>query len=275
MHITLHAHEISSALQFARTAHTAVCILLGSIPGPSLGLLMGGGGETVPPPELDVPEKAKISLLLIEDNRLLREGIAVMLSEQPDLAVVATSPSADAVLPLVRDAKPQLVLLDSGLGEHDSLRLLEAVKEAFPDIRVIVMDLLPAPQDIVEFVAAGCSGFILKDATLEDFVSTIRSVAQGIPVLPPPLMNTIFSHVARQALSRDSRAVKEAVTMTRREREVVALIGEGLSNKEIAERLHVAVRTVKSHMHNVLKKLALHTRLQVAAYAHRRRDLSE
>jgi DNA-binding NarL/FixJ family response regulator len=215
---------------------------------------------------------AKISLLLIEDNRLLREGIAAMLNEQPDLTVVATAPSTDAVLPLVQDAKPQLILLDSALGENDSLRLLEAVKEASPDIRVIVMDLLPAPQDVVEFVAAGCSGFILKDATLEDFVSTIRSVAQGVPVLPPPLMNTIFSHVARQALRRDPTAVREAVTMTRREHEVVALIGEGLSNKEIAERLHIALHTVKSHMHNVLEKLALHSRLQVAAHAHRHRD---
>jgi DNA-binding NarL/FixJ family response regulator len=213
----------------------------------------------------------RISLLLIEDNRLLREGIAAMLNEQPDLAVVATAPGGDAVLPLVRNAKPQLVLLDSALGEHDSLRLLEAVKEASPEIRVIVMDLLPAPQDIVEFVAAGCSGFILKDATLEDFVSTIRSVAQGVPVLPPLLTGTIFSHVAQQAVRRDPAAVRDAVSMTRREREVIALIGEGLSNNEIAQRLHIAVHTVKSHMHNVLEKLALHSRLQVAAYAHRDR----
>ena len=217
----------------------------------------------------------RISLLLIEDNRLLREGIAAMLNEQPDLAVVATAPGGDAVLPLVRDAKPQLVLLDSALGEHDSLRLLEAVKEASPEIRVIVMDLLPAPQDIVEFVAAGCSGFILKDATLEDFVSTIRSVAQGVPVLPPLLTGTIFSHVAQQAVRRDPGAVREAVSMTRREQEVVALIGEGLSNKEIAQRLNIAVHTVKSHMHNVLEKLALHSRLQVAAYAHRGKNAGE
>lgn len=218
---------------------------------------------------------SRISLLLVEDNPLLREGIAAMLNEHPELAVVATASDGDAVLPLVRDAKPQLVLLDSALGEHDSLRLLEAVKQISPDIRVIVMDLLPAPQDIVEFLVAGCSGFILKDARLEDFVSTIRSVAQGIPVPPPPVSGTIFSHVAHQAVQRDAVALREAVSMTTREREVVALIGEGLSNKEIAERLHIALHTVKSHVHNVLEKLALHSRLQVAAYAHRDRDLPE
>lgn len=210
----------------------------------------------------------RISLLLVEDNRLLREGIAAMLNEQPDLTVVATAPGADAVLPLVRDAKPQVVLLDSALAEHDTLRLLEAVREASPEIRVIVMDLLPAPQEVVEFVEAGCSGFILKDATLEDFVATIRSVAQGVPVLPSRLTGTIFSHLAQEAVRRDAAAVRDAVRMTKRERQVVTLIGEGLSNKEIAERLHIALCTVKCHVHNVLEKLALHTRLQVAAYAH-------
>jgi two-component system, NarL family, response regulator DevR len=218
---------------------------------------------------------AKISLVLIEDNRLLREGIAAMLNAQPDLAVVATAAGVDAVLPLLRDAKPQLMLLDAALAEHDSLRLLEAVKALSPEIRVIVMDLLPAPQDIVDFVAAGCSGFILKDATLEDFVSAIRSVAQGVPVLPPLLAGTIFSHVAQQAVRRDPGTIREAVSMTRREREVIALVGEGLSNKEIAERLHIALHTVKSHMHNVLEKLALRTRLQVAAYAHRYSEPAE
>jgi DNA-binding NarL/FixJ family response regulator len=213
----------------------------------------------------------RISLLLVEDNRLLREGIAAMLNEQPDMEVVATAPGAEAVLPLVREARPQLVLLDSALGEHDSKRLLQAVKELSPESRVIVMDLLPAPQDIVDFVAAGCSGFILKDATLEDFVGTIRTVAEGKAVIPPPLAGTILSHVAQGAVHRDPTTVKEAVSMTKREQEIVALIGEGLSNKEIAERLQIALHTVKSHVHNVLEKLALHSRLQVAAYAHRDR----
>ena len=211
----------------------------------------------------------RISLLLVEDNHLLREGIAAMLNEQPDIAVVAAAPSGDAVLPLVQNVKPQLVLLDSALGEHDSLRLLEAVKGTSPESRVIVMDLLPAPQDVVDFVAAGCSAFILKDATLEDFVGTIRAVAQGMTVLPPALTGTIFSEVAQRAVQRDPAAVREAASMTKREQEVIELIGEGLSNREIADRLHIALHTVKSPVHNVLETLAWHSRLQIAAFAHR------
>jgi DNA-binding NarL/FixJ family response regulator len=214
----------------------------------------------------------RISLLLIEDNRLLRDGIEAMLNEQPDFVVIATAPDSDAVLALLQDSRPELVLLDAALGDEDSMRLLETIRKTAPEVRVIVMDLIPVPQDIIELVEAGCSGFLMKDATVEEFLSTIRSVARGVRVLPPILTGTIFSHVAKRAARRDPAAVREAVTMTPREREVVALIGEGLSNKEIAERLSIALHTVKSHVHNVLEKLALRTRLQVAAYDHRDRE---
>lgn len=214
----------------------------------------------------------RIAVVLVEDHRLLREEITAMLNQQADLAVVATGPARDQVLSLVRDARPRVVLLDSALGEQDSLRLVAAIHKMSPEIRIIVMDLLPTPQDVVEFVEAGCSGFIMKDAPVADFLATIRAVARGGSVLPPSLTGTIFTHVANQAIRRGPGAVRGAVRMTKREREVVALIGEGLSNKEIAERLHIVLHTVKSHVHNVLDKLALHTRLQVAAYAHREGD---
>jgi two-component system nitrate/nitrite response regulator NarL len=212
---------------------------------------------------------ARISLLLIEDNRLLREGMEAMLNEQPDFVVIASRPDSRAVQALLEEHQPNVVLLDAGLGDEDSMRLLENIRRIAPEVRVIVMDLIPVPQDIIEFVEAGCSGFLMKDASLAEFVSTIRSVARGVRVLPPVLAGTIFSHVAKHAACRDPSLVREAVTMTPREREVVVLIGEGLSNKEIGERLSIALHTVKSHVHNVLEKLALRTRLQVAAYAHR------
>jgi DNA-binding NarL/FixJ family response regulator len=136
------------------------------------------------------------------------------------------------------------------------------------DARVIVMDLLPAHEEIAEFVNVGVAGFILKDATFEDFVATIRSVADGARVLPPRMTGTLFSQIAEVAVKRGKEAALDAVRMTQREREVIALIAEGRSNKEIATRLSIAADTVKSHVRNVMEKLALHTRLQIAAYAH-------
>ena len=207
-----------------------------------------------------------ISVALIEDNRLVREGITALLNQLPDLKVVAGQSSDEAAL--LRGANPHVVLLDLGLRNGDSLRLAEKVKKELPASKVIVMDLLPVHEDIVEFVNAGVSGFIMKDATLEDLVHTIRSVAKGAHVLPPQMTATLFSQIARDAVARGRPQALDSVRMTPREREVINLIAEGLSNKEIAGRLNLATHTVKSHVRNVMEKLTLHTRLQIAAYAH-------
>jgi DNA-binding NarL/FixJ family response regulator len=213
------------------------------------------------------PPERVISVALIEDNRLVREGITALLSQHADLRVVAKGSNGGTLR--VAEADPDVVLLDLGLRNGDSLRVAEKVKATFPDAKVIVMDLLPVHEDIVEFVSAGVSGFIMKDATVDDLVNAIRAVAHGVHVLPPAITATLFSQIARDAVARGRPKTLKAVRMTPREREVIDLIAEGLSNKAIAQRLHIAPHTVKSHVRNIMEKLTLHTRLQVAAYAHR------
>jgi DNA-binding NarL/FixJ family response regulator len=211
----------------------------------------------------------KIRLLIVEDNRLLREGLTAMLNSQPDIKVVAAFGNGrDAVMKATQELKPQIILLDLGLKGQNSLRLVEWVREESPEVKVIVMDLIPAEADIVEFVREGASGFLLKDATFDDFLRTIRSVAAGANVLPQSLTGSLFSQIVEQVVGQGKIDLIASVRMTKRERDVIDLIAEGLSNKEIAQQLNIATYTVKSHVHNILEKLALHTRLQVASYAH-------
>ena len=211
-----------------------------------------------------------ITVAIIEDNRLVREGMTDMLNDLPDVKVVLAATSLEASM--LKETNPRIVLLDVGLQDKNSLRLAETIKKEIAQARVIVMDLLPMHEEIAEFVNAGVAGFILKDATFEDFVGTIRSVADGARVLPATMTGTLFSQIAKVAVSRGREAAFESVRMTQREREVIALIAVGLSNKEIAQRLNIASDTVKSHVRNVMEKLALHSRLQIAAYAHSHDD---
>jgi DNA-binding NarL/FixJ family response regulator len=211
-----------------------------------------------------------ISLVLIEDNRLLREGIAALIHSQQGFRVLAASADVNEALQKVREAKPDVVLLDFGLEDHDSLSLTATVHGEVPQARVIVMGLLPVQEDVANFVRAGASGFIMKDASFQDFFATIRAVAAGAEVLPPALTNSLFSQIARNVAGSNSATVLEGVRLTSRERQVIDLLAEGLSNKEIAVRLNIAVHTVKSHVHNILEKLALHSRLEVAAFSHQR-----
>jgi DNA-binding NarL/FixJ family response regulator len=211
-----------------------------------------------------------ITVAIIEDNRLVREGMTHMLNELHDVKVVLAATSLETEM--LREKNPRVVLLDVGLENKNSLRLAETVKKEMVDSRVIVMDLLPVHEEIAEFVNAGVAGFILKDATFEDFVGTIRSVAEGARVLPPRMTGSLFSQIAQVAVRRGGAEALKAVQMTRREQEVIALIAVGMSNKEIAQQLNIATDTVKSHVRNVMEKLALHSRLQIAAYAHSQDD---
>ena len=218
----------------------------------------------------------KIRLLLIEDNRLLRDGISAMLKLHKDVKVVAASGNGENSILKIHELKPDVILLDLGLRSQSSLHVVEVVKKEFPQAKVIVMDLAPAQGDILQFVKAGASGFILKDATLADFLSTIRAVAEGGKVLPPLLSGSLFSQIIEHAVDGGgSESLKKAFRMTKRELEVITLISNGLSNKEIGIRLHVATFTIKSHVHNIMEKLALHTRLEVANYAYSDGTLSK
>ena len=121
----------------------------------------------------------------------------------------------------------------------------------------------------MRFVEAGVSGFILKDATVAEFTKTLRSVAAGEKVLPPTMAGSLFSQIVDYGVKElGPSVVVQSVKMTKREREIVELIAEGLANKEIAFKLNLSIYTVKSHVHNILEKMALNTRVQIAIHAH-------
>jgi DNA-binding NarL/FixJ family response regulator len=209
----------------------------------------------------------RIRLIIVEDNRLLREGLRVMLKEQPDIAVVASLSNGDALL-RGKSLKPDVILLDVILRSRNSLRLVHSIRTTHPKARIVVMDLAPLQSSLVEYVQAGVAGFVLKDASFGDFVQTIRDVARGKKVLPSVLTSSLLSEIATHATGRGKGNPFALIQMTNREREVIELIAEGMSNKQIADRLHRAVDTVKSHVHNILEKLHLHTRLEIASYRH-------
>jgi DNA-binding NarL/FixJ family response regulator len=211
----------------------------------------------------------KIRLIIIEDNRLQREALNIILKKEPDINVVAALGDNDKIFEKILELKPHVLLLDLGLTKLHSLELVKSIKKEYEDTKVIVMDLVPTQDDILKFVEAGASGFILKDATVPEFIKTIHTVATGEKVLPPILAGSLFSQIIDYGVKElGADKLVKSVRMTKREREVVALIAEGMANKEIAHKLNLSIYTIKSHVHNILEKMALNTRVQIAIYAH-------
>jgi DNA-binding NarL/FixJ family response regulator len=208
----------------------------------------------------------KIRILIIEDNRVLRDGISVMLNEQSDMVAEAVTRSSKSDLLKKSAIQPRVILLDGGLENFAASPLLASIRDIMPEAKMIGMGLSPSQSDIAAFVEAGVSGFILKDATVGEFLETIRLVAKGEKVLPPSMTASLFSHVIELTINTKKEKATNVIRMTKREREVMAQIAEGLNNKEIAIALNIAAHTVKSHVHNIMEKLALHSRLQILKF---------
>jgi DNA-binding NarL/FixJ family response regulator len=207
-------------------------------------------------------KNVKIRLLVIEDNRVLREGIISILKPHRDIKIIAESGKGENTIRKIHELKPNVILLDLGLRSQNSLNLVEIVKKEFPDSKVIVMDLVPVQADILQFVKAGASGFILKNTSLVEFLATIRAVAEGVKVLPSHLNDSLFTQIIEYAIKSGKTKFMNAVRMTKREKEILIHIGDGLTNNKIAQKLNIAEYSVKSHIHNILEKLALRTRIE-------------
>jgi DNA-binding NarL/FixJ family response regulator len=204
----------------------------------------------------------QIRILLIEDNRLLCDSVAAMLTKQADMRVVGVLEGSEDILLKARTLRAQVILADLR-----GIRMVTPLLKHISEFQVIGMGLNPTHVNIVDFLKAGASGFILKGATTEDFLTTIRSVARGAIVLPHQLASSLITRAIDLALKKEKGKSTSAVRMTEREREIISLIAEGHANKEIARQLNVSTFTVKSHVHNILEKTASHSRLQIVKYA--------
>jgi DNA-binding NarL/FixJ family response regulator len=207
-----------------------------------------------------------VSILLIEDNRLFRLGLSALLKKQKGLKLLASVEQPEHLPKLSPPEHPDVILLDLGLGGRGIVQVARGIRATYPESKLILMGLIPVQAEILGLVKEGVSGFILKDATVNEFVTSIRSVAAGQKVFPECLADSLFSRIVESAVRTEAVDIAD-VRMTTREREIVNLIALGMSNKEIAQRLSVATDTVKSHVHNILEKLSLRSRVQVAVRA--------
>jgi NarL family two-component system response regulator LiaR len=215
-----------------------------------------------------------IRLIIIEDNKLLREGIRVMVKEQKDILVVAALGDRIKVQDKIQNLKPDVLLLDCGLVNQNSLELVKSLKKKFPKLKMIVMDFLPIQYDIIQFIEGGVSGFILKDAKTDDFMDTIRSVAKGKKIFPSQLDGSVFSEIVDNAVNEllDSKLI-ESIRMTEVEKKIIEFISAGSSDEEIAKKLKLSVSAVKGHIHNILEKMSLNTHVQISIYKNSTGDI--
>ena len=208
----------------------------------------------------EVPRDLRpITVVVVADVRLYREGLAASLSSRSNLRVVPLDDDASSTLARIADVAPDVVLIDT--ATRNSLALVRAIRERARATKAIAFAVHEYEQEIITYAEAGAAGYVTCDASFDQLISAIESVAREELVCSPRIASTLFRRLGKLG---EASASSSAAALTHRERQVLSLIRDGLSNKEIAQALNVAEPTVKNHVHNLFEKLRVTNRTQAA-----------
>ena len=202
-----------------------------------------------------------IRIVIAEDHQVVREGLRLFLDTQPDIEVVGEAANGLEALERVREARPDVLLLDLIMPEMDGLEVLRTVGRELPEVAVLVLTSALDDRMVIPAVRAGAAGYVLKTVSSSELVEAVRNVAAGKPVLHPEITRMLMREVRRGPGSIGGES------FTQREMEVLSLIAHHMTNKEIARELGISEKTVKTHVSNILSKLGVSSRADAARYA--------
>ena len=206
-----------------------------------------------------------IRILLADDHAILRDGIRALLSDETDLNVVGEAENGRQALEQARALRPDIVIMDIGMPLLSGLEATTQIRRDVPEARVLILTMHQNEEYLAHVLAAGASGYVLKDVAGRELVSAIRQVAGGEPFFSPSMTKTLTSlylHSLEAERTHDPYS-----DLTIREREVLQLVAEGFTNHQIAEMLKLSIKTVKTHRLHLMQKLDLHDRTELVKYA--------
>lgn len=210
-----------------------------------------------------------IRLIIVDDHAMIRKGLKQMLSMEEDFTIIDEAEHGDEVIEKVLTLKPDVVLMDINLPGKNGIELTKELSRKAPTIKVLALSVDGDQYHISQMIRAGASGYILKDANVEMLSEAIKTVARGDAYLPPHLLSKVLDEYRQTSVIEKKVALPEELNLTPREIEIIGYIASGDNNKEIAKKLFISEKTVKNHVSNILRKMNLEDRTQVAVYAYR------
>jgi DNA-binding NarL/FixJ family response regulator len=208
-----------------------------------------------------------IRVLLVDDQRLMREGLRILLELEPDLEIIGEAGDGQSALQAYADRQPDVVLMDVRMPGMDGVEATWRLHERWPDARVIILTTFDDDEYVFEGLRAGALGYLLKDVSGHDLAEAVRTVAAGGVLIEPSVARKVVTEFARMASPARPPDAGLADPLSEREQEILQLLAQGLSNREIAERLVLAPGTVKNYVTTILQKLGVRDRTQAALRA--------
>ncbi|MBA2773559.1 MAG: response regulator transcription factor [Nocardioidaceae bacterium] len=227
------------------------------------------------PSGVSVRHQEPIRVVVVDDQELFRRGMVMLLSVEDDIEVVGEASDGDEASELAATLVPDVVLLDVRMPKRSGIEACAAIKEVAPSANIIMLTVSDEEADLYEAIKSGASGYLLKDASIDQVAQAVRLVADGQSLISPSMAAKLLEEFKLIA-SAGSRPDSMTPRLTQRELDVLRLVARGLNNKDIASDLFISENTVKNHVRNILEKLQLHSRMEAVMYAVREKllDLS-
>jgi DNA-binding NarL/FixJ family response regulator len=207
---------------------------------------------------------SKINVFLLDDHEIVRRGVKELLEAEPDITVVGEAGSAASALARIPAVKPDVAVLDIRLPDGDGVSVCREIRSRMPEVACLMLTSFSDDEALFDAIMAGAAGYVLKQIRGTDLVGAVRTVASGESMLDPEAASRVMARMRQQQNQSDPLA-----TLTAQERKVLELIGEGLTNRQIGERMYLAEKTVKNYVSGLFAKLGMERRTQAAAYASR------
>lgn len=207
----------------------------------------------------------KIRVVLADDHRMLREGLRALLERQDDIEVVGEAADGREAVRLASQLRPDVVVMDVSMPLLNGIEATRQIRRDCPTTRVLTLTVHESQDYVAQLLAAGASGYIIKRAGGDELVSAVRAVHRGEAFLHPSIAKVVIQDYVQRLQA--GRGLSAQEVLTEREREVLQLIAEGYTNREIADLLHLSIKTVQNHRSNIMRKLDLHDRGELIKYA--------
>ncbi len=210
---------------------------------------------------------SRIRVLIADDHTMVRQGLTMLLQTQPDITVIGEASDGSEAIRMAHEFQPDIVVMDIAMPNVDGLEATRAIKSSLPNVQILALTMHEGEEYFFKILAAGASGYVLKRAAANDLISAIHAVARGEVFLYPSIAKKLVADYLSRTKAEPPGGDTTADALTQREHQILALIAEGLSNREIAERLTLSLSTVQTHYTHIIEKLNLRNRTELVKYA--------
>lgn len=209
----------------------------------------------------------KVKIIMVDDHQIVRDGIKALIFDEEWIDIIGEASNHRELFSLLETQKPDMIMLDISMPEMSGIEIARKLTEERPEIKLLMLSMYMSEEFITNAIEAGAKGYLTKTTTQEEILNALKTINEGGEFYSDSVSNILLKSFIKKTQNKVSESQEQAIVLTKRENEILKLFAEGLSNKEIADKLFISIRTVESHKNNIMQKLELKSTVELIKYA--------